>query len=215
MIEAILWDNDGVLVDTEWLYFEATRDAMGRLGVELTLERYREVSLREGRSCFDLVRDQGVADEEIGPVRDERNARYLERLRQGVELIEGVDETLSRLHGRLPMAIVTTTYAEHIDAIHGPHDTQRYFELIVTNGDYRRSKPHPDPYLLAAERLGLEPGRCLVVEDSERGLTAAARAGMRCLVVPNELTRHGDFSASHRVLESIRQVPEEVERLVG
>jgi len=213
MIKAILWDNDGVLVDTEHLYFEATRWAMEQLGVLLDLERYCEISLREGRSCFDLARDAGAGEEQIREVRQDRDARYLERLRSGVELMEGVDETLTRLHGRLPMAIVTTTYTEYFDAIHAPHDTHRYFDFILANGDYRRSKPHPEPYLTAAERLGLEPSECLVVEDSERGLQSATRAGMKCLVVPHALTRHGDFSTSHRVLETIREVPVELERL--
>ena len=77
---------------------------------------------------------------------------------------------------------------------------------MVAGGATPHFKPHPAPYLLAAERLKVRPDRCLVVEDSERGLQAAVRAGMRCAVVPNELTRVGDFSEAYRVLKNVREV---------
>ncbi|MFP6639027.1 MAG: HAD-IA family hydrolase, partial [Myxococcota bacterium] len=68
-------------------------------------------------------------------------------------------------------------------------------------------KPHPEPYLLAAERLGVDPGRCVVVEDSERGLQAAVAAGMSCVAIPNQMTRVGDFSRADRVITSLRELP--------
>lgn len=207
MVRALLWDNDGVLVDTEHLYLEATRDALAELGVALDLEAYRALSLTEGRSCFDLARDAGVAKEAIEAKRRERDARYHARVRAGVELIAGVRETLDALHGRLPMAIVTSSRPENLHAAHRHHAIDRYFDLVVASGDYARSKPHPDPYLEAAGRLGVAPEDCLVVEDSERGLMAALAAGMECWVIPNDLTRLGDFTRAHRVLESVREVP--------
>jgi HAD superfamily hydrolase (TIGR01509 family) len=213
MIKAILWDNDGVLVDTEHLYFDATREALAVLGVVLTLDLYREISLREGRSCFALARERGIEEFKIERVRIERDARYQARLEEGVSLMEGVAETLSVLHGRLPMAIVTTTDQRSFDTIHRPHDTHRFFEFVLVNGMYERCKPHPDPYLAGAGRIGLQPSECLVIEDSERGLLAAHRAGMKCLVVPNELTRSHDFGHAHRVLSDIRQVPDALETL--
>ena len=215
MIEAILWDNDGVLVDTEHIYFATTRDALAGAGVTLTLERYMDLSLRQGRSCFDLARAEGVSEARVEALKTERNAAYRGRLEAGVELMAGVRETLSELHGSLPMALVTTTSREYFDVIHRPHDTHRFFEFILASGDYARSKPHPDPYLLAAERIGVAPEACLVVEDSERGLTAAHRAGMRCLVIPHALTADGDFDTAERRLGDIREVPAEIARLRG
>jgi HAD superfamily hydrolase (TIGR01509 family) len=210
VIQAILWDNDGVLVDTEHLYFEATRAALESLGVAMTLDQYREISLRQGRSCFDLARDEGAREEDIRRVRDQRDLSYHARMHEGVPLLDGVHETLSALHGRLPMAIVTTTDTPNFDAIHGPHDTHRFFDFVLANGMYEHSKPHPAPYLTAAAKLGLAPEACLVVEDSERGLQAATRAGMKCLVIPHALTTGGDFGAAHRVLSSVRDVPQVV-----
>jgi HAD superfamily hydrolase (TIGR01509 family) len=215
VIEAILWDNDGVLVDTEHLYFEATRAALGSLGVAMTLDQYREISLRQGRSCFDLARDEGASESDIRRVRDQRDRSYHARMREGVPLLDGVLQTLSALYGRLPMAIVTTTDTSNFDAIHRPHDTHRFFDFILASGMYEHSKPHPAPYLTAAEKLRLPPEACLVVEDSERGLEAATRAGMKCLVIPHALTHESDFGAAYRVLSSVRDVPQEVELLAA
>jgi HAD superfamily hydrolase (TIGR01509 family) len=206
-VQVLLWDNDGVLVDTEHLYFEATRDVLATAGIALTLDHYREMNLRQGRSCFDLARDAGASDDAIEGLKRVRNDAYHARVREGVELIDGVWDTLSALHGRYPMAIVTSSRPENLHAIHRHHGIDRFFDLVVASGDYARSKPHPDPYLEAARRLGVDPSVCTVIEDSERGLRAALAAGMHCFVIPNELTRTADFSGAHRMLSSIREVP--------
>jgi HAD superfamily hydrolase (TIGR01509 family) len=213
MIEAILWDNDGVLVDSEFLYFEATRDVLRDVGIELSLDLFRDVNLRQGRSCFDLARDDGLDEEGVKRLRARRDARFRAIVRRGVALIDGVTETLAHLHGRHRMAIVSASHPDNLHSMHSQHAIERFFELVVAQGDYERSKPHPDPYLTAAERLGVDPAKCVAVEDSPRGLEAATRAGMPCLVVPNEMTRFGDFGAATRVLGSVRDVPDEVERL--
>lgn len=206
-VQVLLWDNDGVLVDTEHLYFEATRDALARTGIALSLDHYRELNLRQGRSCFDLALDAGVSSEATAALKRERDAAYHARVCAGVELIDGVRDTLAALHGRFPMAIVTSSRPENLHAVHRHHGIDRYFDLVVASGDYARSKPHPDPYLEAARRLGVDPTVCTVIEDSERGLRAALAAGMQCLVIPNELTRSADFSGAHRILTNIREVP--------
>ncbi|MEE2672899.1 MAG: HAD family phosphatase [Myxococcota bacterium] len=204
---AILWDNDGVLVDTEPIFYQVTSEVLADYGVTLSEELYVDLSLRRGRSLFDLAAERGVDPDEIARSKQERNARYLERLREGVPLLEGVRQSIEALSGKLPMAVVTSSYREHFYAIHRPHGLLGHFEFVLTDGDYPLHKPNPDPYRIAAERLGLDPAECLVVEDSERGLQAAVSAGMRCLVVPRGFTRGGDFASAHRVLETVAEVP--------
>lgn len=213
-MKAIFWDNDGVLVDSEHLYFEATRDAMAGLGVELSLADFAELSLRGGTSAFDLATARGVSDERIEAARVLRNQRYGERL-AGIELIPGVHETLAVLHGRVPMAVVTSSRRVHFDVQHARTGALAFFEFALTREDFTRSKPDPQPYLMAAERLGVDPADCLVIEDSERGLRAAVAAGMRCAVVPSALSPGADLSAAYRVLRDVRQVPETFEQLSG
>lgn len=111
------------------------------------------------------------------------------------------------------MAIVTASGRDHFEVIHESLGLLDYFDFVLADGDYERHKPEPDPYLAAAERLGIDPGECLVVEDSERGLQSAVAAGMRCLVVPSGFSRGGNFESAHRVLTSASDVPSVLERL--
>jgi len=205
-MKAILWDNDGVLVDTEELYFRATRELLAELGIALSEADYIDVSLRRGASCFDLANERGLETELIEATRLRRNARYEELLRGGVELIDGVSETLHALRGVTRMAIVTSTRPEHFALVHDRLGIREHFELVLTGADYTRFKPDPEPYLMAADRLGLRPADCVVVEDTERGLLSATRAGMRCVVIPRGLSAGGDYSSAYRVLTRVDEL---------
>jgi HAD superfamily hydrolase (TIGR01509 family) len=204
---ALLWDNDGVLVDTEPLFFRATCEVLASYGVALSEDVYVDFALRHGRSLFELIAERGVGREEILRTRAVRDARYMELLGEGVCVLDGVRESLAALSGRIPMAIVTASGREHFEKIHEPLGLLDYFDFVLAEGDYAHHKPHPEPYLAAAERLDLDPAECLVVEDSERGLQAAVAAGMRCLVIPSGFSRGGNFASAHRVLASAREVP--------
>lgn len=205
-IDAILFDNDGVLVDTEPLFLQASQEVLAAESVEIDPDVYREISLRQGLSILDLLSERGATAAEIQAVRERRNDRYAELITAGVEIFDAVPEVLERLHGWRPMAIVTSSYRDHFELTHQQTGFLRYFEFWLADGDYERHKPHPEPYLKAAERLGVAPQRCLVIEDSERGLQAAVAAGMRCIAVPTELTAASDFSAAEHVLDSLSEL---------
>jgi len=215
MIRAIFWDNDGVLVDTEKLYFQATRELLQRAGVTLTEALFRRISLQEGRSAFDLALEKGVSQQQIDRLHEERNRRYTKLIEEGVRILDGVEETLAKLSGRVLQAIVTSSRRAHFDAIHAGTGLRSHFDFILTREDYLLSKPDPEPYRLAVSRSGFHPEECLVVEDSERGLRAAFAAGIRCIVVPNDLTGGGAFAGAWRVLSSCREIPGEIERING
>jgi HAD superfamily hydrolase (TIGR01509 family) len=206
MTRAILWDNDGVLVDTERLYFQATRDALGRAGVSLTEEVFADLSLRQGLSVFELLRRQGGDENQIARLRAERDADYLRLLQVGRPLIEGVEETLRALHGRFRMGVVTSARRVHFDAVHRATGVERFFEFVLTREDYERTKPDPEPYLKALRQTGLPADQCIVIEDTERGLLSAQAAGMRCIVIPSTLAPAGDFSTAHAIVASVREV---------
>lgn len=202
---AIFFDNDGVLVDTEHLYYEASRATLAEIGVAVSEAEFIDLSLRQGRSVFELVR--GRCDEAaIETLRERRNQRYAGLLRRGVAPLDGVTEVLEALHGSARLAVVTSSNHDHFETIHAATGLLRYFDFAVTNRDYARSKPHPDAYLTALARAGCAPEEAIAIEDSERGLAAARAAGLRCLVVPRGLTRGGDFRAAHRVLAETRDL---------
>lgn len=207
MIRAVFWDNDGVLVDTEHLYFQATRQVLGQAGIALTEDDYVELFLRQGRGAWHLAEERGVAPGDIARLREERNALYAHLLDQAPRLIEGVIEVLEALRGKYVMGVVTSSRRDHFDVIHRSTGVLQYFDFVLTASDYPRTKPAPDPYLAAVDRSGMKPDDCIAIEDSERGLEAAGLAGIRCLIVPSRLTRHCTFPGAHKILTSVRDVP--------
>jgi HAD superfamily hydrolase (TIGR01509 family) len=206
MVKAVLWDNDGVLVDTEKLYFQASREVLSEVGIDLTTDLFIEISLRQGRSIFELASAQGVKPDVIDRLHTKRNQRHSELLRNGVPILDGVQETLNRLQGKVIMGIVTSCLKEHFDIIHAGTGLLPYFDFVLTREDYKKSKPDPEPFLTAATQNGLVPEECIIVEDSARGLAAANAAGIRCVAVPNRLTKSSDFTNAYRVVDSVRDV---------
>jgi HAD superfamily hydrolase (TIGR01509 family) len=206
-LKAILWDNDGVLVDTEHLYFEATRATLARWGFSLTIEQYQELFLRQGTGTRYFVAQHGWSEEQFARFRRERGDAYSALLRKGVRPIEGVADVLGRLHGRYVMGIVTSSQREHFDLIHASSGLRQYFQFALTAGEYAHLKPHPAPYLTGLARTGVAPDECMVIEDSERGLAAATAADLRCVVVPSRLTAGAEFRGAYRVLRNVRELP--------
>ncbi len=213
MIEAILWDNDGVLVDTEELFFEATRDALSRAGVDLTRARYLEFVMGNGRSVFEMVEALGWNAGRVSALRRERDAAYATLLSVNCRPMEGVAETLRSLSGKTRMAVVTTSLRKHFELAHQRSGLREFFELVLAREDYLESKPHPEPYLTALKQLTIAAERCIVVEDSERGLKSALAAGLRCIIVPNRLTRGSAFPGATAVIDDIRVIPSLLGRL--
>ncbi len=204
--DVVLFDNDGVLVDTEPLFLRATQELLATVGVEVDAEVYRAISLVRGGSVFELAETRGLSAVEIRALRARRDERYSELIRAGVAVLPGVRSTLQRLHGVRPMAIVTSSGRGHFEDIHRQTDLVGHFEFVLAEGDYARHKPHPDPYLAAAARFGVAPERCLVIEDTQRGLAAAHAAGMRCIAIPQALSLGSDFTRAVRVLDSMEEL---------
>jgi|MudIll2142460700_1097286.scaffolds.fasta_scaffold45970_2 HAD superfamily hydrolase (TIGR01509 family) len=207
MYRTILWDNDGILVRSEDLYFEATREIMREVRVELTLETYRRYFLRESGGAWHLVREQGYDQPFVERLRVARNRLYSRLLTTRDIAVDGAGEVLRKLAGRFRMGIVTSSKREHFEIIHRRTGFLPYFDFVVGEGDYRRSKPDPEPYRTALERCGDRSEECLAIEDSERGLLAAKGAGLSCWVIPTALTAGSDFSRADRILGDIGRIP--------
>ena len=198
MWKALLWDHDGVLVDTERFYLQANREVLAEMGVMLTDAQYRHYSLVAGTGVWHLAAERGQSAEQIAGLRHKRDERYQQLLRAEHVEIAGVGELLAELRPHIRMAIVTTSKRADFEAIHARTTLTQHFELILAREDYNAAKPDPEPYLTAVDRLQLRAADCLVIEDSQRGLTAAKAAGLTCWVIPSDLTRGSDFSAADR-----------------
>ncbi len=203
---AVFFDNDGVLVDTECFYFYATRDILSTIGIELTEEMYHELFLVQARGAWHLAREKGYSDQHIAEMKQQRSERYLWYLTRHDILIPGVHDVLERLFGKVLLGVVTSSQRNHFDYIHAKTGLLRFFNFVIAEGDYSHSKPHPEPYLTALERSKRDPRECVVIEDSARGLQSAKSAGLECWVIPRGLTVGSDFSRADRVLSNLSEI---------
>ena len=195
----ILFDHDGVLVDTEVWYFRAGQRALAELGVTLDKEQYlRDMS--KGLGTWTQARAAGIDEETISRQREVRDAYYQEYLRTEAIEIDGVVNTLAELSKYVRMAIVTTAKRVDFEIIHEKRQIRQFMDFVLVREDYELAKPHPEPYLTGLKRFGATKDETLVVEDSSRGLNSAVAAGIDCVVVDNDFTRAQDFSpARYRI----------------
>jgi HAD superfamily hydrolase (TIGR01509 family) len=207
MIKTIFWDNDGVLVDTEWFYYEATRRVMERLGVALSEAEYVEGFMVRSTGAWHLLVEKGFSEEGIPVLKEERNILYSQLLDGADVLIPGVRDVVRSLSGRFVMGIVTSSRREHFNIIHRSTGILPFFDFVIAAEDYTRYKPDPEPYLLALERSGYPPDECLVVEDSERGLLSASGAGLNCVAIPHGLSKRGRFERAFKILGDVTELP--------
>lgn len=199
MKKFILFDHDGVLVDTEYWYFKAGERALADIGFTLDKDQYLR-DMTHSLGTWSQARAAGINEQTISKQREVRNAYYQEYLRTETIEIEGVVETLAELSKYVRMAIVTTAKRADFEIIHEKRLIRQFMEFILVREDYELTKPHPEPYLTALRRFGATKQETLVVEDSNRGLNSAVAAGIDCAIVHNEFTKTHDFSqASYRI----------------
>jgi HAD superfamily hydrolase (TIGR01509 family) len=213
MINCVLIDNDGVLVDTEGVFFRATRETLQTYGVEVTRDRFIEDCLRASRGVWHLLEARGFGRSEILHVREERDRLYLDLLGSQEIEIAGAREFLQSLCRICRVCVVTSSKRIHFDRIHQRTGFGEFFDRVLTIEDYPECKPSPVPYLTALAQMNSSTANAIVIEDSERGLTAAHAAGLRCIAIPYALTAGQDFSRAwmvaanlHEALEAISQV---------
>ena len=199
MKKYVLFDHDGVLVDTEFWYYKAAERALAGVGVRLDQEQYlRDMS--QGQGTWVQARAAGISDKTLEGLREIRNAYYRESLRTEDIEIAGVVATLEELSKYVRMAIVTTSKRADFEIIHEHRRIRQFMDFVLVREDYTLAKPNPEPYRTGLKRFGAAKNETLIVEDSLRGLSSAVAAGIDCVIVHNEFIRSADFSqASYRI----------------
>lgn len=195
----VLFDHDGVLVDTESWYYKAGERALADIGFLLDKDQYLR-DMTHGLATWAQARAAGIDEQTISRQRKVRNDYYQEYLRTEAIEIDGVVETLAELSKYVRMAIVTTAKRADFEIIHEKRHLRQFMDFVLVREDYKLAKPHPEPYLTGLKRFGASREETLVVEDSSRGLNSAVAAGIDCVIVYNDFTQAHDFSqASYRI----------------
>ncbi|KMO97137.1 HAD family hydrolase [Streptomyces roseus] len=184
-LQAVLLDMDGTLVDTEGFWWEVEVDVFGELGHRLE-EAWRDVVVGGPmtRSAAFLIESTGAAIT-LSELSVLLNERFEARIADQVPMMPGAERLLAELaRHNVPTALVSASHRRVIDRVLRSLGPER-FALSVAGDEVARTKPHPDPYLLAAAALGAHPSRCAVIEDTATGVAAAEAAGCRVVAVPS------------------------------
>ncbi len=205
MKKYILFDHDGVLVDTEGWYYEAGARALADIGVTLDKDQYLR-DMQQGLGTWVQARAAGVDEQTIARQRALRDAWYQEYLRTEAIEIDGVVETLTELSQYVRMSIVTTSKGADFEVIHEHRQIRQFMDFVLVREDYERSKPDPEPYLTGLQRFGATREETLIVEDSSRGLGSAVAAGIDCAIVYNDFTKTQDFSRARYRIDTLSEL---------
>ncbi len=193
---AVVFDMDGTLLDTESVFREVVFAVCGGLGFAMTDEVHLSMvgSSHEATNKL-LVEAYGVSFP-YAVFEDQCREMFRHRMAETVPVKEGVVEILGELHRRgIPAAVATSSRSTHALGHLGRAGLLELFETVVTRDDVENPKPHPEPYLTAARRLGMTPRHCLAVEDSHSGVRAAHAAGMQTVMVPDLVNPSAEIEA--------------------
>lgn len=206
-VQAVIWDFDGTILDTEWPAYVAASREFERLGVELSFVDWQEtIGTANHEPWWELLRREAGG---LGEDDEQVLARYRlskNEMTDAADLLPGVRACFADLADRrIPSAVASSSSVEWVERHCRRHGVWDHFVSVATRSDVGRSrtKPEPDLFLLAAERGGWECDECVVIEDSRHGVEAARRAGMHVIAVPNRITTGQDFSAADLVIDSL------------
>jgi HAD superfamily hydrolase (TIGR01509 family) len=208
VISAVLFDFDGVLVDTEWAIYHAWLRTFRAHGHDLPLDVYThcigsDFATWSPKTHLEDLTGQAFDWHDLDTRRQQEIVAELD----GEGSMPGAAALLAQLTAAgIRRAVVSSSSHQWVDGWLEKTALARHFETIVCRGDAERIKPAPDLFLEAARRLGLDPAACLVFEDSLNGVKAAKAAGMRVWVVPNRVTAALDFSTADRVFPSLTEL---------
>jgi len=209
MLEAVIFDRDGVIIDSEAMNINSSVEALKELGVELTKE---DKKLIIGRHPEDYGKDfLKKYDFSFDKFRELQKIKYGKFLKdvpffeKTILLIKSIHDNKS-YGSKILLGIATSSNTKDTMYVLEKEKLSDFFDAIVCKEDHLERKPHPEVYLTAAKKLGVVTKNCVAIEDTYLGLESAKCAGMKCIVIPNEYTKDQDFSKADLVVNSADEI---------
>ncbi len=215
MINALIFDMDGLMIDSERLYLQAEQNIAKKFGVELkedTLRKMMGTKPEEGLNIF-------VKDLEL-PISaqkalDLRNRAMRKKLQTELEAMSGLYHILNTFFNRLKLAVCTGAQEEFLDIVVDSLKIREKFDVLQSSDGIDKGKPEPEIYLKTCEKLFVPPQECCVLEDSENGVLAGKRAGCWVIAIPSEYTQSQDFTSADFIADDLFQAEQRIQLVIS
>jgi beta-phosphoglucomutase len=203
-MNAVIFDMDGVLIDSEPLHHAGSRLVFAKMGHKVTQEIYNKTIGTTMNHSMQIYKKEFGLPQSIKELTQICEHAFLEELKQNLKAKDGVFQLLKQLKQQhIKIGLASSTTMKQIDIVLNGLGIKDCFNVIVSGEEFKESKPHPRIYIETAKRLDVPADRCVVVEDSYVGLCAAKSAGMQCVVVKTAYTKDIDSSKADHVVDSL------------
>jgi beta-phosphoglucomutase len=203
---AVLWDLDGTIVDSAPFHKLAWRDTFNRYGMDFTEEKYRFTLGRRNNEIIRRYLGSNLSTQEVDAIAEQKEESFRNYIKDNIRPFPRVVEIISAMAAAdFKLAIVSSATIENIRLITGALYINTLFDLFITGKDVARGKPCPQGFLTAADRLGVQPRNCVVIEDAAAGVSAAKTGGMYCVAVTNTCSRK-ELAAADVVVDRLDEV---------
>jgi HAD superfamily hydrolase (TIGR01509 family) len=200
MIKAVIFDKDGVMIDSEYANIQSAVKAFKQLGITIDENEQKQIVGKhpDDYSLYFLTKYK-FSYPEFRKIQ----RQFYYQIYDQVPLFDKTIALINQIKkAGLKLALTTTSSITSTDMVIKRAKLESVFDVVVTNEQYSQNKPHPEPYLITAQKLDMKPNECLVVEDSVIGMRSAKSAGMKCIIIKNRFTKDQDFSQADMVVNN-------------
>jgi HAD superfamily hydrolase (TIGR01509 family) len=206
MISCVIFDMDGVIIDSEPIYMQVEQELFREVGLDLSHEEHAKFV---GRSdLWKILKETHNLEISIEEIHREENERYLDIINNNFDdgPIDGVEELIEELHqDDIKLVLASSSEMKNIELVLTKFGLLNYFDLRISGADLETSKPHPEIFEKAAEMADVSPRDCLVIEDSTNGVKAAKSANMKCIGFRNQNSGNQDLSPADWIIDSFSE----------
>lgn len=209
MLKCVIFDMDGVIIDSEPIHLQIAVDYCRELGLLLTDEEFNSFVGTSDREMFTILKKKYGLEESLETMVEtfSEHCREHVRLDRELEAISGVEELIHELQNKnILLAVASSSARKSIETVLNKFNLAQYFSLIVSGAELEQSKPAPDIFLRTAALLGVNPVECVVIEDSANGVRGAKAAGMKCIGYRNPNSGLQDLSPADMLIKSFNEI---------
>lgn len=215
MIKALIFDMDGLMIDSERLYFQTEKEIAAQFGKKTKEETFGKMMGRNPLESMNIFKEDLDIPLPAEELLEMRTTIMREKLKSDLVPMPGLMKIIDSFSNKLKMAITTGAQKEFLDIVVDILGLRDKFQVLQPSDEIVKGKPHPEIYLVTCTKLQLKPGECVVLEDSFNGVLAAKKAGCYVIAVPSEYTKEHDFTPADFIAKNLFVAEKHINDLLG